>query len=118
LKQFLEQRKLKNVEFLPVAILDHKNNVAGSYFILHPVFPVDCLDLDASHAKLDPADKSYVYEIQEIVVKPENIDPELAVFKIKRLFEQIIIRKDLAAAMDAQGFTGYCWTEFSDFHRP
>jgi hypothetical protein len=68
--------------------------------------------------KPNPVDKDYFYEIKQIVLKPEKVNPQLEIFRIKGLFDQIIIRRDLAAAMDAQGFTGVAWTELAAFHRP
>jgi hypothetical protein len=118
LKVFLGRQALKNVEFLPVTLLDHRSKPVGNYFILHPIDPVDCLDVAASQAKPNPVDKDYFYEIKQIVLKPEKVNPQLEIFRIKGLFDQIIIRRDLAAAMDAQGFTGVAWTELAAFHRP
>ena len=60
LKRFFEARPLKNVEYLPVTIVNHKERVASrDYFIVHPVVPQDCLDIQASgstYSTLVPTD--------------------------------------------------------------
>jgi hypothetical protein len=117
LKAFLEERKVKQVEFLPVTILDHKKKPAGHYFILSPIHPLNCLDEAASGAKPNPMAPSQVHEIQQIVLKPGSVDPELEIFKIDRMSQHVMVSRSLAQAIDAAGFTGLSWTEFRDFHR-
>src|SRR4051812_33364529 len=49
LVDFLRKQKLKNVEFLPVTILDHKGKVASKeYSIVNPFGLQDALDLEKS----------------------------------------------------------------------
>jgi hypothetical protein len=116
-RNFLVERALKQVEFLPITILNHKKKPAAAYYILHPTGPVDCLDDVASGAKPDPIAPSKIHEIQRIVLRPEALDPERQMFRIERLYRHIIVKKSLAQAMDAAGFTGMSWTELSDFHK-
>jgi hypothetical protein len=37
--------------------------------------------------------------------------------KVKRLFEEVFVRRELAEAMTAAGFTGFAWVELADFRR-
>ncbi len=115
--RFLVQRGLKNVEFLPVTLLNHRQKPVAPYFLLHPTHPVDCLDMVASGAKPGIGDKAYVGDINSIVIQPERLDPELQVLKIKGMFDHIVFGRDLAAEISAAGFTGFEWIAFRDFHR-
>src|SRR5689334_17546921 len=49
LKEHFEGKALKNVEYLPVTIINHKGRIASrDYFIVHPIVPQDCLDVQRS----------------------------------------------------------------------
>lgn len=57
LKQFLEARGIKQLEFLPVTIMDLRERPASrDYFIVHPIEHVDCLDLEKSGARFSAID--------------------------------------------------------------
>ncbi|MCK5219083.1 hypothetical protein KAR10_06155 [bacterium] len=117
LKAFFEKRAVKQVEYLPVTILDHKGKPAAEYFILHPVYPVECLNLEDSEAKWDFIDDTTIGKVKRIVFDESKVGPELQIFKIKYLYDVIIVRRDLAEAMAAEGFTGMQWTELADFKK-
>jgi hypothetical protein len=117
LKAFLEEQTLKNVEFLPITIINHKKRPAAQYFVLHPIHPVDCLDMKESDVKWDPIDDSQIYEVTRMVLDVSRMDPEIQLFKIKYFYDFVIVRQDLVEAIKAQNFTGIKWTELSDFRR-
>ena len=117
LKAFFEERTVRQVEYLPVTILDHKGRPAAEYFILHPIYPVDCLNLKESEAKWDFIDDTTIGKVERIVFDDSKVDPELQIFKIKYLYDVIIVRRDLSEAMEAEGFTGMQWTELADFKK-
>ncbi len=117
LKAFLEARAVKQVEYLPVTILDHKRRPAAEYFILHPIHPVDCLNFKESEAEWDFIDDTTIGKIKRIIFDESRVDPELQIFKIKYLYDAIIVRRDLSRAMDEAGFTGMKWAELYDFKR-
>lgn len=117
LKEFLESRSLKKVEYLPVTILDHKGRVASpDYFIVHPIDPVDCLDLDKcspTHSTIDPEDITY---IEELVLDESKVDPERELFKAKNFYIPTLVRQDLVEAIEAEGFDGVQLLDFEDFN--
>ncbi len=116
-KNFFVSKEVKQVEYLPVAIIDHKGKPAGDYFILHPVFPVECLDIESSEAEWDILDDTTLHAIKRIVIDESKVDPKLQIFKIKFLYDLIIVRRDLAESITANKFSGVEWTELSDFSR-
>jgi hypothetical protein len=117
LKDFFEKKNVKQVEYLPVAILNHKGKPADDYFILHPIHPVECLNIKESEAKWDYMDDTTIGPIKQIIIDETQVDPELQIFKIKYLYDIIIVRRDLAEAIDALGATGIEWIELHDFGR-
>jgi hypothetical protein len=117
LKTFLEGRQLLNVEFLPVTIVDHKGKAKASYFIVHPICPVECLDFVASGADWDTVNKDTIDTVERLVLNADKIDPNLQIFKIKFFYDYLMVRRDLADAITAQGFTGIEWVNTDDFKR-
>lgn len=115
LKKFLDTRGLVNVEFLPVTIMDHKGKPRANYFIVHPICPVECLGLAASGAKWHPVNKETIDTVERLVLEPDKIDPNLQIFKIKFYYDYVLLRKDLADAITAEGFTGIRWVGTDDF---
>ncbi len=115
LKDFLVNKSIIELEFLPVTIINHKNNPVGDYFILHPVHPIDCMDIQASEAKPHVAVPKNIGEIKRIVLLDDRVELDRQVFKIKGLYREIIVSKALAEEIDAAGFTGVSWTNLRDY---
>ena len=66
LKEFIESRNPKNLEYLRVGILNHKKRLASKeYFIVHPIHPQDCLDAKKSGAEWSDIIKDDIDEIKE-----------------------------------------------------
>jgi hypothetical protein len=117
LKEFITSHKPKAVEFLPVTLLDHKSRAAGKYFILHPIDPVNALDIDESGVTWDLTDNTIIDGIKRIVLKDSALDKTRLLLKLKHFYDYILVRRDLADAISAQGFTGIRWVECRDFSR-
>jgi hypothetical protein len=115
LKTFLQGRALLNVEFLPVTIIDHKSKPKASYFIIHPIWPVECLDLAASGARWDTVNKETIDTVERVILNTHRIDPGLQIFKIKYFYNYVLVRQDLADAITAEGFTGIEWVSTNEF---
>lgn len=115
LKTFLEGRDIVNVEFLPVTIMDHKGKPKANYFIVHPIYPVECLDLEASGAKWDTVNKDTIDTVDRLVLNTDKIDPNLQIFKIRFFYNYLLVRQNLADAITAEGFTGIRWVPVDDF---
>ena len=117
LKQFLESRSLKRVEYLPVTILDHRGRPASrDYFIAHPIEPVDCLDLNKSGARYSAIDPETIQEVKQLVIDESRLDPERELFRPKGYCRVIFATRELAEAIDKQGFTGTRWVEIAAHH--
>lgn len=112
LKRFLEGQQLPNMEYLPVTIFNHKSRpVSPPYFIIHPIHPVDCIDFDASEATWDELDDEAIERIGNFVVDDSKCDALPPLFRPNGLSRHLLVHRELAAALDAQGFTGNGWVE-------
>jgi hypothetical protein len=106
-KGFLEKKKLKNVEYLPVNILDHKGKVADKdYFIVHPIKAQDCLDIEASEPEYNLINEDEISEVKRLVIDDKRLDKKVQMFRIEGYSKELFVRKDLALEMVEQGFTG------------
>jgi hypothetical protein len=116
LKNFLETRQLPKVEYLPITILDHKGRPASrDYFIIHPIEPVDCLDVSQCGAQRSSIDPETIQWLDRLVIDEGKIDPSRDMFRLKFFYDVILVRRELAAAIDAEGLTGIRWIELSDY---
>jgi hypothetical protein len=117
LKQFLEQRGLKKVEYLPVMIMDHRGRLASrDYFIVHPIDPVDCLDYEKSGVRYSEIDPETIQEVKHLVIDESRLDPEREFFRPKGFYQVTFATRALAKAVDEQGFVGIRWVELAKYH--
>lgn len=115
-KAFLETKNIANIEYLPVTIMNHKGKpVDTTYFIIHPIHPIDCLDLAACDVVWSEIDSNVIENVTQLAIDENKINSTLNVVRIKHLGRVIAIRRTLAQALDSEGFTGNKWLEFNEF---
>jgi hypothetical protein len=116
LKGFLEAKILKNVEYLPVSIINHKGRVASrDYFIVHTVESQDCLDVQKSGCTYNHISPGDIDWVQNIVLDPARIDPDMRLFRIKNFGGPVLVRRDLSEEILQAGFKGVIFIELSDY---
>lgn len=116
LKRFFEARPLKNVEYLPVTIVNHKERVASrDYFIVHPVVPQDCLDIQASGSTYSTLVPTDIVDVDQLIIDPARVDPEVELFRLQHFGEPVLIRRRLAIELLEAGFTGLYFVELNAF---
>lgn len=116
LATFIRDGHGKKLEFLPVSIVDHRGKtVPESYFIIHPVDHVDCLDVDASGGQWDLIDSEVLDSVERIVLDQEKLDPGRSIFRPCPLVDVVVIRRALAEELQQSGFSGLEWVELSDY---
>lgn len=107
IKDFLEGENLDNVEFLQVAIWNHKGRVASEdYWIVNTLTVVDCVDKEASDIKWNALDADKIASCESLVLHEEQIDSELRILRPKHLTDVVLVRRDLAEALTIHGFSG------------
>ena len=99
LKSFLESQCLTEVEYLKVAIRDHKGKKAAHYYIVNPLEPIDCIDHKASGTVFDTAIKTDVDRLKRLVLRDDKLEPERRIFRISGYPNAILVREDLARAI-------------------
>jgi hypothetical protein len=116
LKNFLEGRSLKNVEYLPVTIVNHKKRqVKEPYFILHAVIPQDCLDVQKSGCSYNAIIPTDINNVKALVIEPARLDPDVRLFRLKDFGAPLLISRDLAGEILKGGFRGVSFIELQDY---
>lgn len=116
LRNALEQAGAAKVEYLPVAIRDHKGKILSrEYHIAHPVETVDCIDREASGARPSPILPANVDGVDKLVLRDDQIPADRQLFRITGFPDVTIIRCDLAESLDKAGLTGFRWLEPSSY---
>ncbi len=116
LRTFLERRRIRNVEYLPVRILDHKGRVASSdYCIVHPIKPQAILDEKKSVARRSAVDPETIVEMDKLVVDATRIDAGTELFRIAGCYDIILVASELVVALDEAKFSGLRWVALDDY---
>lgn len=114
---FLKEQALPDVEYLPVAVLDHKGRVASSDFcIVHCCRVVDCVDQQASDFTWDGLERPSMV-VSTMVLDPKALTDDMRLIRPKYVPGKVLFRADLMQALNQQKFTGLGFTRevFGDF---
>jgi hypothetical protein len=116
LKELIEARGPRRVEYLPVGIVDHKKKpVRDPYFVVHPVEVVDCIDTKRSDVQWNAIDKDKIASCEKLVLKPNAIDGKHLLFRPRHLEYYVMILPELADALRGAGFSGLRFTTVAKF---
>lgn len=116
LRAFLEAREVSGVEFLPVTMLDHKGrSVKADYVIANLLTHVDCVDKEATTHEWNPLNENAMVGVRNLTVDPERIPDDVQLFRLEHVAGVIGVRRDLAEALEAEGFTGLAFSDFADY---
>jgi hypothetical protein len=111
LADFVTARQPPEIEILPVGIVDHRGRlVKPVYRILHPIRPVDCLDEVASNPRRLAVNPEHIARVDRLVLDPARIDPARQIFRVRGFSAAVLVRSDLAQAIEQAGFTGVTFT--------
>jgi hypothetical protein len=118
LAKAIKGRKPSHVEYLPLAIIDHKGRAASKdYFIIHPVDLVDCIDRERSVFKEGVILPGSIESFERLVLDESRIPADRQLFKLRGFREITLVRSDLADALGAGKFTGLTWQRIRDYPR-
>lgn len=107
LVEFLKSKELKNIEYLPVTILDHKKKVASKdYCIVHPVGLQDAIDLKASVPQYNAILTTKINSVNQLIIDESRVDSQVRVFRLVGLTRPVLIDAKLADEIRSEGFVG------------
>jgi uncharacterized protein DUF1629 len=106
-RDLLVTEKVKSVEYLPVAIVNHKGRKEKApYFVANVVGLQDCIDQKKTKFKPNRIDPELWLSVQNLTLDPARIDPDRKLFRAKYLRSRTVWREDLVQKVRAAGFTG------------
>jgi hypothetical protein len=113
---FLQRENLPQVEYLPVKIFDHRNRpVEEPYTIVHPILPVDCLDINACGPTWSASAPDQIMFIRQLAIDEKRVDPTRRLFRCASYTKVKIIHRPLAEAMSAAKFIACNFVEFENY---
>jgi hypothetical protein len=113
LKTFLENANVPDVEYLPVQVIDPTGlPLDENYVIVHLLNSPDCLDMQASGAKLSRVVPNKAERILRIALKN---DPGRPLFRPSTFGKLTLVSWALAEAIADHGFSGFRFMGFFDY---
>jgi hypothetical protein len=95
------------VEYLPVTLRDKKQRpLSTQYFFVNPVVNVTCMDRKRSvFSTYDNSDE--VMSIERLYLDDGKVPKDVPIFRLGEDKKFILIRKDMFAAIEGAGLTGF-----------
>jgi hypothetical protein len=116
IKEFLEEKDIPQLEFLPIAIQDLAGKtVSSDYWIVNPLAVIDCVDQENSEIDWNAIDPEIMSSCFGLTLLSDEIDEDLLLFRPKHMKSVVFIREDLAEEMDEAGFTGTWFVDLDEF---
>ncbi len=97
-----------NTDFHPIAVSFKSEAVEGSFGLLRIKHHLDCIDRSKSGEPTmvtPPWGDLYL----KYAIDPAKVPASVGLFKVKHGLVNVFVRGDLAAALNAEGYTGWAW---------
>jgi hypothetical protein len=105
-REVFDAINIRNVEYLPITILNHRGKVApGNYFIANVLGSEPAIDMEKSDVVASNLDGE-IATINNLVVDRESISSDAKLFRAATLKTLFFIREDALAALTARGVSG------------
>jgi hypothetical protein len=115
-REVLGTSELKNNEFLPVAIINHKGRKEkGPFYILHQVELQDCIDFEQTICTRNAINPDLLSTIKRLVLDERRINTEVPIFRMKHFPYAPMFREDIIEKIRSAGLTGIKFKEVTRF---
>ncbi len=110
----LRQYNTSNMEFIDLSIEGTEVEVSN-YSLVNFLGKVDCMD-DENSECMYVEDTDYIYAIDHLALHEDNIPDTLSIFLMERTDNLVVVvRQDLATAIQEAGLTGFAFLEPCEF---
>jgi hypothetical protein len=107
-RQLLDGLGVKNAEYLPLAIKDHRGDViAPEYAILNLLGSEAAVDMKASDVIMDDLDEDQFLSVNKLVLDQASISPGAKIFRCSTRRRLFMVRNDVKEAFEKAALTGY-----------
>jgi hypothetical protein len=112
LKELLAAQQPASVDYLPMAIVDHKGAVASAdYFIVDAYEHQDCIDQQASILKWNAIDPTLISICKKLVIDESKIAAGATIFRLKHFWQKVLVARALADMIKAANMSGFKFEE-------
>ena len=115
LKKFFEDKKIPNLIFIPVKMLNDKDKVLGEYYLLHTTNVIDVINKDETQLRVDSLNEKMYNLVRNLVLIDDKIPKNTQIFRVKGLYDVTCISQGLVKEIKNCGFTGIVWKKVSDY---
>jgi hypothetical protein len=107
-REVLTQLDVPDIEVLPVAIRNHRDEVVGpDHAFINPLGSQEALDMEKSTYRMGALDKTQISRMKALVMSPQRIAPTAKLFRCRNYLTLIMIRDDVREAFERAQLTGY-----------
>lgn len=104
--------ELPNIEFLPIWLYDHQDQVASKeYAIVNVLGSVDVINMEKSTIRMNSLIKDQVDRIKNLVLDYDKIPEDARIFRATTKLDEIFVRDDVKNAMESAGLEGCVFIE-------
>ena len=116
IRSLIEAENLKNNEFLPLKIINHKDRIAPeTYFILNQVGLQDCINVEQGEYRQNRINPEYFSVVKRLVIDEHRIEPEVRIFRMKKYPNIPVIHRSLMLKLVEAGITGAQFIEIEKY---
>ncbi|HVE86926.1 MAG TPA: DUF1629 domain-containing protein [Myxococcales bacterium] len=106
-KDILDGLKVKQIEWLPVTVKDHKGKaLPDPYFVMNPLGGQDAIDMEKSDVIMDNLIEGDVSRIKKLVLNTKAIDKDAKVFRMNHRRHVILVDDEVHKAFKKAELTG------------
>jgi hypothetical protein len=86
--------------------------------VVNPIGVQDALDRERSKPTWSTISTDVIDSVRRLVVDEARVDPQAQMFRLAHYLRPVLVRRALAEAIDAAGFTGTAWMRLADYRSP
>ncbi len=112
----LEEFQVKDIEYLPVKIKDHKGRMASEhYWIANFLVLTEAVDRERSIFDDNPGSEDEIFGFDKLVLREDILKSGPVIFSLKEEPMTFIARQDLVRRIEEAGLAGVECVETDDF---
>ncbi|MFY0570807.1 imm11 family protein [Archangium lansingense] len=116
LREALVEVGCRNIEFLPIVILNHRGKVASrEYSIANVLGLTDCVNRSKSAYTVDALIPTMFHGIKKLVLEEDKVPVDLHIFRLKEMPTTHIITEALKSAIEARGLRGMLFIPIDEY---
>ena len=112
----LEEFDVKDIEYLPVKIKNHKGRMASEhYWIANFLVLTEAVDRERSIFDDNPGSENGIFSFDKLVLRKDILKSGPVIFSLKEEPMTVIARQDLVERIEEEGLTGVEFVETDNF---